>query len=59
MEYRIINKGSSYDNIISSVTNIDSTESIIQSILPISSETLKEAFIHTGGDIRDFTDLKK
>ena len=35
----------------------DSTDSILQAILHLYSDTLKEAFIHMGGDISDFTEL--
>ena len=67
MEARIIKHGSSYDNILSSVENLlsvtktteDSTDSIIQAIIPLYYDTLKDDFIHMGVNIGDFTDLKK
>ena len=63
----IIKQGGSYDNIISAVANllsatnttVEFTDSILQSILPLSYDTLKCDFIHMGGNISDFTDLKK
>ena len=65
-EARIIKRGSSYNNIISDVSNPLSviktmeeyTDSILQDILHLSSDTLKNAFIHMGGKITDFSDLK-
>ena len=53
----IIKQGSSYDNILSTVTNILSvtkttekpTNSILQAITPLSSYTLKYFFFHLGG----------
>ena len=56
---RIIRRGSSYDNTPFVLANIDSTESIIQYILPLSSKTLKGSFIHMGVKIGKFPDLKK
>ena len=55
----IIKQGRSYDNILSSVSNLlsvtktmkDSTDSILQATIPLSFDTLKEAFIHIGGKI--------
>ena len=37
----------------------DSTDYTLQAILPLSYDTLKDAFIHMGGNISDFPDLKK
>ena len=67
MAARVINQGSSCDNILSAVENIlsvtnnteDSNKYIIQVIIPLSSDTLKDAFIHMGVNIGDFTDIKK
>ena len=56
---RIINRGISHDNIISAVAKLDSNDSILQAILPISSDTLNEAFIHMGGKIRNVPEIKK
>ena len=65
-EYHIIKGGISYGNILSAVSNIlsvtntteDSTESTLQAIIPLYYDTIKDAFIHMGGNISDFTDLK-
>ena len=65
--YRIIKRGISCDNILSAVANIlsdtntteDFTDSILQDIFPITSDTLKDDFIHMGGNIGDLPDLKK
>ena len=62
---RIIKWGSLYDNIIFAVSNLlgannnteDSTDYIFQAILPVSSDTLKDAFIHMGVKISYFTEL--
>ena len=59
MSAHIIKRGSSYDNIVSAVANLDYNYSILQSIIPLYSETLKGAFIHMGVKIRKVTDLKK
>ena len=64
---RIINWGVYSDNIISTVANIlsttktmeESTYSILQDIITLSSNTLNDAFFHMGGDNSDFTNLKK
>ena len=56
-----------YDNILSAVANLlcatktteDSTDSILQSTIPLSYDTPEETFIHMGGKISDLTDLKK
>ena len=56
---RIINRGISHDNIISAVAKLDSNDPILQAILPISSDTLNEAFIHMGGKIRNVPEIKK
>ena len=64
---RIIKRGISCDNILSAVANILSakntteefTDSILQAIPPITSDTLKDDFIHMGGNIGDFPNLKK
>ena len=64
---RITKRGNSYDNILSSVANLLSaikttkeyTGSILQAILPLSSDTSGGAFIHMGGKISDSPDLKK
>ena len=66
-KYRIIKIWRSYDNIISTVTNLlsitntteDYTDSFLQTIIPLSSETLKDDFFHLGGKIRDLPDQKK
>ena len=58
---RIIKRGSLYDNIISAVANLlsdtktteYSTDSILQSILTLSSDTIKESFIHMDENIGD------
>ena len=63
----IINRGVSYYNILFTVANLlsvtntteGSTESIIQAILPLSSDTLKDDFIHMGGNIGYLPNLKK
>ena len=58
----IIKRGSLYDHTLSDVANLYSTDSSLQATppppLPIYSNTLKEAFIHMGGKIIYFTDLK-
>ena len=64
---RIINLGRSYDNIIPDVENLlsatstteDFFDSILKYILPLSSDTIKYAFIYMGGKIRDFSYPKK
>ena len=64
---RTFNIGISYDNIISAVANIlnatntmeEYTDSILLDILPLSSDTIKYAFIHMSGNISDLTYLKK
>ena len=48
---RIIKRGSSYDNILSAVENLEYTDSILQAITPLYSDTLKEVFIHMGVNI--------
>ena len=63
----IIKRGSLYDNILSAVANLlsatktteDSNDSILQAIYPLSSDTLKGAFINMGGKISDLTNLMK
>ena len=63
----IIKQGSSYDNIIYNVVNLLSssktteeyTDSILKAILNLSSDTLKDAFIHMGEKISDLHNLKK
>ena len=37
----------------------DSNEYILQAIIPLSSETLKDYFFHVGGKITDLAELKK
>ena len=59
MSAHIIKRGSSYDNIVSAVANLDYNYSILQSIIPLYSETLKGAFIHMGVKISNFPNLKK
>ena len=62
MTAHIIKRGSLYDNILSALVNLlsatntteDSTESIFQYILPLSSDTLEEAFILMGENMSDF-----
>ena len=63
----IIKRGRSYDNILDVVSNLlsttntteDSTESILQATPNLSSETLKNYFIHMGGHISELTDFRK
>ena len=63
----IIKRGSLYYNNLYTVANLlsttntteEPTESILQDILSLSYETLKDAFVHMGGKISGFTDLKK
>ena len=55
----IIKRGSSCDNILSDVENLESTDSILQSIIPLYSDTLKEVFMHMGVNIINFPVLKK
>ena len=63
----IIKQGISYDNILLALANRlsvtktteDSTESILEYIIPLSSYTLKYAFTHVGGNIGNFPILKK
>ena len=63
----IIKQGSSYDNILSAVANLlsvtnttdDSTDSVLQAIIPLSSVTLKDVYFRLGGNISDFPDQKK
>ena len=62
----IIKQGRSYDNTLSNVANLlsvtkttdYSTESSLQAIIPLSSDTLKDAFIHLGENISDLPDQK-
>ena len=64
---RITKQWRSFENIISTLYNLWSdtdtinkpTESIIQGIPALSTETLKDTFLHLVGYISDFTDLKK
>ena len=64
---RIIKQGSSYDNIISTVSNLlsstkkteDSTDYILQATPSISPDTLNDSFICISGKINDLHDLKK
>ena len=64
-EARIIKRGSSYDNILSTVVNLlsvtnnteDSTDSILQDITYLSSETLNNDFILMGENISNFPEL--
>ena len=64
---RIIKRGISCDNILSAVANILSdtntteefTDSILQATPPITSDTLKDDFIHMGGNIGNLPDLRK
>ena len=67
-EAQITDKGISYDNILSDLADLlsatkiteDSTDSILQATpTPLSSDTLKEAFIHMGVNIDDLTNIKK
>ena len=37
----------------------ESTDYVLQGILTLSTDTLKEAFFHLGGNISDLPDLKK
>ena len=37
----------------------DSTDSVLQVTTPISSDTLKDALLNLGGNIRNLPDLKK
>ena len=63
----VIKLGIYCDNILSVVANLlsvantmeESTDSILQAIMPLSSDSLKDAFIHMGGKIIDLLDLKK
>ena len=62
----IINRGRSYYNILYTVANIisvtkttdDSTDSILQAIISLSSDTLKDDFFHLEGNIINFTERK-
>ena len=58
-EAHIIKRWRLHDTILSAVANLDSTDSILQTMLPLYSEILKEAFIHMCGNIIDFTNPKK
>ena len=63
----ITSQGSLYVTILSYVENLlsatntteESTDSTLQATPPLSYETLKEDFIHMGGNISDFPDIKK
>ena len=63
----IINRIVSYDNNISAVANLLSstnttyeyTDFILQAILSLYYDTLKDDFIHMSGKIRDLNDLKE
>ena len=47
-------------NLVSFTNNMEnSTGSILENTTPLSSDTLKDAFIHMDETIRDFPDLKK
>ena len=67
MAAHIIKQGRSYDNILSAVTNFlgsantteDSTDSILQATHHLSFDTPKDTFIYMGGNISDFSNLKK
>ena len=60
-------EGRSYDNILSALSNLlssintteESTDPILQAVLPLYYDTRKDAFIHMGEKISDFIDLKK
>ena len=64
---RIIKQGILFHKILSTVARIysvtdttdESTESALQDITPLSFDNLKDAFLHLGGNIHDFPDLKK
>ena len=66
-ENRIIRRGRSYDNIFSAIINIlsvtknmdESTDSILQYIISLSSENLKNDFINMGLNISNLIDQKK
>ena len=51
--------GQYFIHILSAVENLEPTKSILQDILPLSSATIKETFIHMGGKVNYFTELKK
>ena len=55
----IIKQGRSYGNILSVLSNLDSTDSILKYILPLSSDILKEDFILMGGKISYLPDRNK
>ena len=60
-------RGRSFHKVLSTVSNFysitkttdNSTYYVLQCITPLSSDTLKDAFFHFGGDIINLTDLNK
>ena len=56
-----------FEDILSAVANLlsvtnttdDSTDSVLQAIIPLSSVTLKDVYFHLRGNISDFPDQKK
>ena len=63
----ITNQGISFEKVLSAVSNLwsdtktteGSTEYFLQCILALSSGILKDVSLQLGGNISDFTDLKK
>ena len=61
----ITNQGISFEKILSVLANLwsdtdateESTDSVLQGIISLSSDTLKDAFFHLGGNISDLPDL--
>ena len=64
---RITKRGSSFENILTVVVNLrsdintteDSTESVLQGILSLCADTLKDAFFCLVGNIHELPYLKK
>ena len=60
-------RGGSFENILKAIANLrsdtntteDSTNSVLQGILSLSSDTLKYDFFHLGGNISECPNLKK
>ena len=60
MASHVIKRGVFYDDITSAMENLlSATKTTNDSIIPLSYDTLKDAFIHMGGNISDLPDLKK
>ena len=60
MASHVIKRGIFYDDITSTMEKLlSATKTTNDSIIPLSYDTLKDAFIHMGGNISDFPNLEK